>query len=190
MSATAVLVHGAWTGGWIWEQVLEGLANEGVRATSVDLELQTLDGDAEIVRRAVTDARALAQPVMLVGHSYGGMVISTAGHNADELVYVCAAQPVAGASMVETLMSEALSAYATGVSVLHADGTVTVDPNRAFDALYHRCPASVAAAAIARLRPFAAACMGTPVADPAWLHVQASYVVCTDDRAIPPALQR
>jgi pimeloyl-ACP methyl ester carboxylesterase len=189
MPATVVLVHGSWLGAWCWEAVVDGLATEGVTATAVDLEMRTLAGDAEITRRALADARADAQPVVLVGHSYAGMVISDAGHEADELVYVCAVLPAAGASLLESVVSPELSVPADAI-VTHADGTSTLNPHRAVDVYFHRCPARVTAAAIARLRPLAGACYGATIADPAWLHVEASYVVCTDDRAVPPSLQR
>jgi hypothetical protein len=83
-----------------------------------------------------------------------------------------------------------LSLAATEVPVYHDDGTVTVNPDRAVDALYHRCSASIAADAIGRHRPIAGACYAAAVADPAWLQVEASYLVSIDDQAIPPALQR
>jgi pimeloyl-ACP methyl ester carboxylesterase len=187
MPATVVLVHGSWLGGWCWEAVVEGLASEGVTATAVDLQMRTLVGDVEITRRAVADARAVGQPVVLVGHSYAGMVISDVGHDADELVYVTAVVPAAGASLLESLVSPELSIPAV---TYHDDGTLTLNPDRTVDVYFHRCPASVTANAIRRLRPIARACYEAAISDPAWLHVPASYVVCTDDHAVPPSLQR
>jgi pimeloyl-ACP methyl ester carboxylesterase len=190
MPATVVLVHGAWLGGWCWDWVVDGLASRGVTAVAVDLELQTVERDAEIVRHALTETRATNQLVVLVGHSYAGMVISEAGHAADELVYVCAVLPTAGASMLDMLLPAELSTYATTVTETNDDGTVIVNPDRAVEALFHRCPTSAAAAAIEKLRPLAGSCMSAAVTDPAWLHTGASYIVCTDDRSIPPPVQR
>jgi pimeloyl-ACP methyl ester carboxylesterase len=190
MPATVVLVHGAWLGGWCWDWVVEGLTSKGVTATAVDLELQNLERDAEIVRHAIVEAHAANQSVVVAGHSYGGMVISEAGHQAEELVYVCAVLPAAGASMPDMLLPAPLSTFATTVTKMNDDGALIVDPDRAIEALYHRCPTTAAEAAIRRLRPLAGSCMGAAVTDPAWLHVDASYVVCTDDRSIPASLQR
>lgn len=190
MAATVVMVHGAFMGAWVWEPVIDGLAAEGVRAIAVDLDLQTLIGDTEIVSRAVAEARGEGKSVVLAGHSYGGMVISNAGHQADELVYVCALLPPPGGSMAEILSSAELSDAAANMLVAHDNGTVSVDPDRAVEAFYHRCPPAMASEAVDQLRQFALACMTTPVADPAWVQVPASYVVCTDDQAIPSTLQR
>src|SRR5262249_43304942 len=158
-------------------------ARDGVTATAVELELQTLERDAEIVRRAIAAACAANHSVVVAGHSYGGMVISAAGHEADELVYVCAVLPDAGASMLDMLFAADLSEYAKTATEVNVDGAAVVKPERAPDALFHRCSAEDAEAAITRLRPLAGSCMSTAVADPAWLRVEASYVVCTDDRS-------
>jgi len=108
----------------------EGLAAEGVTAIAVDLGTQTLARDVEITRRALADARAVSQRVVLAGHSYGGMVISDAGHDADELVYVCAALPEIGGSLLDTVVSPELSVPADTIRS-GDDGTLTLDPGRA-----------------------------------------------------------
>jgi pimeloyl-ACP methyl ester carboxylesterase len=151
--------------------------------------MQTLARDVETTRRAVADARAGGQRVVLAGHSYGGMVISEAGHDADELVYVCAALPDIGGSLLDTVVSPELSIPADAIRY-GDDGTLTLNPDRAVDVYFHRSSAPIAAAAIQRLRPIAMACYEAAIADPSWLHVEASYVVCSDDRAVPPTLQR
>ncbi|MHB8467660.1 MAG: alpha/beta fold hydrolase, partial [Acidimicrobiales bacterium] len=97
MTATAVLVHGAWHGAWCWERVAAALANVGVPTLAVDLPghgadpgpLTDLHGDAERVRQVLD---AVDGPVVLVGHSYGGVVITEAGDHrgVSHLVYLCA----------------------------------------------------------------------------------------------------
>ena len=85
-----LLVHGAWADGSSWGNVIQILTDAGYNTVAAQLKLDTLEGDAETVRRA---AEALEGPVLLVGHSYGGAVITEAAHlcpNAAGLVYLAA----------------------------------------------------------------------------------------------------
>src|SRR3974390_639444 len=105
-----LLVHGAWHGAWCWEPVLPLLAERGVRAEAVDLPgrgaapgpLGDLRLDVERVRTALDALAATADGVVLVGHSYGGAVVTEAGaHDAVEhLVYLAAFALDAGESCV------------------------------------------------------------------------------------------
>ena len=98
--ATVVLVHGAWADGSSWSKVIPLLQSRGVNVVAVQLDLKTLKDDADIVSRAVA-----AQPgkVVLVGHSYGGAVITQAGVDAKVagLVYVAAFAPGNGESIAD-----------------------------------------------------------------------------------------
>src|SRR3974390_2057450 len=94
---TAVLVHGAWHGGWCWDRVVPGLRARGVRAMAPDMPghgadaepLTDLHGDAARIREVVED---IDDDVVLVGHSYGGAVISEAGDHpaVRQMVFVAA----------------------------------------------------------------------------------------------------
>jgi pimeloyl-ACP methyl ester carboxylesterase len=97
-NATAVLVHGAWEDGSSWNSVVPLLQNAGLKAVSVQLPRTTLADDAATVKRAID---LQTGPVILVGHSYGGSVITEAGNNAKvtALVYVAAFAPDAGQSI-------------------------------------------------------------------------------------------
>ena len=96
-TSTIVLVHGAWHGAWCWKLVLERLKSAGANAIAVDLPghggdpgpLGDLHADAARVTEVLDE---LAGPVLLVGHSYGGAVITEAGvhPSVEHLVYVCA----------------------------------------------------------------------------------------------------
>jgi pimeloyl-ACP methyl ester carboxylesterase len=73
-----ILVHGAWADGWSWEKVIPRLQARGYQVTAVQLSLASFEDDVAITRRAI----ALEDgPVLLVGHSYGGAVISEAGND-------------------------------------------------------------------------------------------------------------
>ncbi len=95
MAEAVLLVHGAWHGAWCWERVTFELKDRGLRVDAVDLPghgsdrtpLTDLHGDATRVREALTE---LGEPAVLVGHSYGGAVISEAGDHplAEGLVFL------------------------------------------------------------------------------------------------------
>jgi pimeloyl-ACP methyl ester carboxylesterase len=185
-----VLVHGACHGPWCWTEVQELLAVRGRPSVTVELPLTSLQADAAAVRVAVQDAAARSKTVLLVGHSYGGVVISEAGHDAQALVYVAGTMPDPGqcaADLFDRLVPPELSA----ALILSEDGlTASISPELAADAFYNRCSVDVVADSVPRLRPMAASSFSQPVVRPAWRELPASYVVCADDHAMYPAYQR
>ncbi len=203
MPATAVLVHGAWHGAWCFDRVLPLLAEAGVPSVAIDLPghgadtrpLTDLHGDAAHVR-AVLDA--IDGPVVLLGHSYGGAVITEAGtHPAvAHLVYLCAlaldeGESCADAAVVRaaTLSHAGRPSLAAGI-VTHPDGTATLRPDSAAACLYNDCDAATVAWAVARLGPQPMANMAQAPGEIAWRSRLSTYVVCSDDQAIHPGLQR
>jgi signal transduction histidine kinase len=106
-----VLVHGAWVDGSCWSKVIVGLDDNGFHATAVQLPLASFEEDVATVNRALTLADG---PVVLVGHSYGGAVITEAGTDSKvtSLVYVAAFSPAAGESAGSLLASVAPSPLA------------------------------------------------------------------------------
>ncbi len=199
--ATVVLVHGAWHGAWCWEPLVHELARHGVASTAVDLpghgasarSLGDLSGDAAEV--AATLDR-VGGPAVLVGHSYGGAVITVAAAGRDDLarlVYVTAFQLDAG----EAVMDLALRRPEQGeVSLLGAavrprpDGTAVLDPDGCVPALYQDCDPATQAWAVARLGPQPLATFTEPIEVAAWQSIPSTYVVCTADRAVLPSHQR
>jgi pimeloyl-ACP methyl ester carboxylesterase len=129
---------------------------------------------------------------VLLGHSYGGAVITAAGvhPNVAHLVYLCAFALEAGESVQENALTGADGPSDLGAALVFGDGVLTVDPEHAVAAFYHDCAPEVAAAAIDRLRPQSLGALGGKVAAAAWRDKPATYVVCTEDRALPVALQR
>jgi pimeloyl-ACP methyl ester carboxylesterase len=193
VTATVVLVHGAWHGSWCWDAVVRELDDAGIATVTVDNPSvarvpSSLDDDAAHLR-AVLDA--VGGPVLLVGHSYGGAVISAAGDHADvaHLVYVTAFALDEGESVVANDLTG-------GEDVQLADAlqfdteTVTVQPSRAIEFFFHDCDREVATAAAARLRPMSMAAMTGTTSVAPWRAKPSTFVLCTDDRAVPPALQR
>jgi len=194
MQRTAVLVHGAWHGAWCWERVIPLLDAAAVPLLAVDLpsvshDNATLHDDADYVRGALDSIDGEA---VLVGHSYGGAVISAAGVHPSvaHLVFLCAFALEAGESVQQNSLEGGDDLSDLGAAIVVGDGVYTVDPDRAGAAFYHDCPPEIAAAAIDRLRPQSIASLAGEVDAAAWRTKPATYVVCTDDRALPVALQR
>ncbi len=194
MSKVVVLVHGAWHGAWCWEDVIPRLDAAGVRSVAVDLPsvsspTATLHDDVACVRDALD---SLTDPAVLVGHSYGGAVISEAGtHPAVEhLVYVSAFALEAGESAGENDLAGGEVGSVLNDAIRVADGVLTLDPELAAEAFYHDCEPEISLAAIDRLRPQSLTALQGKVTAAAWREKPATYVVCTDDRGLTTALQR
>jgi pimeloyl-ACP methyl ester carboxylesterase len=198
---TAVLVHGAWHGAWCFERVLDGLRDAGMPAIAVDLPghgddpgpLTDLHGDADRVREVLD---GIDGDCILLGHSYGGAVITEAGvHPAvRHLVYLCAFNLDGSEACMTTAIEEAAAA---GISwetqadpglVEHADGTLTI--TNAAASFYNDCDGQTVAWALARLGPQPTVTLQQQPAAVAWRERPSTYVVCTDDRGPHPDLQR
>jgi pimeloyl-ACP methyl ester carboxylesterase len=132
---------------------------------------------------------------VLVGHSYGGLVISGAGQGRSDLahlVYICAFMPKQGQTVFDSLGQVADRPRSDVMDAIrnHPDGTSSIDPDHAVKAFYDRSPPILAARAVDRLRPMEATstlatCLGSP-----WNEVDSTYLLCERDRAIPIESQR
>jgi pimeloyl-ACP methyl ester carboxylesterase len=194
MSKPVLLVHGAFTGAWAWRDVIEALRERGVSATAIDLPSQgpkgTLAADAEAVRDELTNLR---EPAVLVGHSYAGNVITEAAADNDavaHLVYVCAALPQEGES-VATIMGRDPEPSQFGTAIRPAeDGTGTLDRAGAKTYVYNDATEEQAAPVLDALGSHALATFEEPVTKLGWTQHPSTYVLCTQDKAFSPALQR
>lgn len=189
--AGAVFVHGLWHGSWAWDDVRALLSTAGVASAAVELPLTTLADDVAATR-AVLDG--FDRPAVLVGHSYGGAVITGAGEHprVEHLLYLAAFPLAEGESVGRVLPERSFPATRLGAAMRpSADGELmSIDPALAAQLLYSDASADVAAAAVARLRPVRRAVFrGTPDVI-AWRRVPSTFVVCTDDPVVHPDLQR
>jgi pimeloyl-ACP methyl ester carboxylesterase len=186
-TSTVLFVHGAHLAGWCWLLVMDRLAQSGVRSLAVDLPFASFEDDAQCVRAAITAARGLG-PVHVVGHSYSGLVIAAAGHEAAHLTFVAGRLPLPGESPAagtdEWAVPEFRACMETG-----ADGVVHLLP-AARRYFFQRTHESLAELATSHFRPMSSVVPSEPIDDPAWTSVPSSYVVCTDDRAVRPEAQR
>jgi pimeloyl-ACP methyl ester carboxylesterase len=185
--STVLLVHGAHLAGWCWLLVVEQLARCGIRAHAVDLPFTGYVDDVRHVREEVAEAAGRG-PVHLVGHSYAGLVIAAAGHEASHLTFVAGRLPRPGESAAAGTDDWSFPEF-RACMVEGADGVVRLDPG-ARDLLYNRTAPALAEFAMSRARPMASVVPEDPIADPAWTSVPSSYVVCADDRAVRPDAQR
>jgi pimeloyl-ACP methyl ester carboxylesterase len=183
---TIVLVHGAFVDGSTWRAVYDLLTRDGYRVAVTQHPTVSLSGDAAAVRLLVD---AQPGPVLLVGHSYGGAVITEAGTNpkVSGLVYIAAFAPDAGES-VQALGGDP---YRPGSPIITAPGGFFVqDPARfhaSFGADLSRDDATFLADAQV---PWGRDAMAEAVTTPAWRTKPSWYLVATDDQMIPPSDQR
>ena len=201
--ATFVLVHGSWHGSWCWHRVvpeLEGLGHQvlapdlpghGDEATPV--AQLTLAAYAEHVAAVV---RGAAEPVVLVGHSFGGIVISQAAEIIPEhisrLVYVTAFLPANGQSLSRLAAADPNNPVATS-SIISADQQlISLDLTQVGELLYADCPEDDIALARQRLCAEAVMPFVTPVRLTAGRagSIPRSYIECLHDVAVPLWFQR
>ena len=138
--ATIVLVHGIGHGAWCWDDTVEALSARGHQPVALDLPLTSLPDDAAAVRRALDE---LDGPVVLVGHSYGGLVISGAAARRDDiahLVYVAAAMIPGDDVLIERAAAFPPVALAERAEFTD-DGQIVVSPDAAVDCFYQECDA-------------------------------------------------
>ncbi len=179
-----VLVHGAWADGSGWQGVHRALTARGYNVIIVQNPLTSLADDVAAVNRVLARQDG---PVLLVGHSYGGVVITEAGGaaNVAGLVYVAAFAPDVGESLLR--MIEGGSPPPLEPS---SDGFLFFDPAIFPQAFAQDLPAEQGAFLAAAQQPPTGAAFGAPVTQAAWKTKPSWYVVATDDHIIPPAAQR
>jgi pimeloyl-ACP methyl ester carboxylesterase len=190
---TYVLIHGAWGGEWCWRDVGSELTRRGAIWTALDLPSSTLGAHPTTYladdAREVSEIARLEGPVVLVGHSYGGAVITEAAPdipNLERLIYVAALVPELGQSASELARSGPRTLLDEAIEV-HGD-VLGINRELAAKALYHDCPDDVAQWATSQLSTQTIASFRSPrgAYD---VDVPSYYIKCTNDRAIDPELQ-
>jgi pimeloyl-ACP methyl ester carboxylesterase len=191
-----VLVHGAWLGGWVWDDVVPLLEKAGHRVTVVDqlpsagtdpASLGDLSADAAYVRRVLDD---LDEPVVLVGHSYGGMVITELADDPGvrHSVYLTAFWPQRGQSLLDILGDRPLP----GWIVPRDDGALAIsdDLDAVREALCADLDRERAAEFLSHVVLQSAAAFGSPSTAPDRGH-STTYMICEQEsvNSIPVPVQ-
>jgi pimeloyl-ACP methyl ester carboxylesterase len=185
---SVVLVHGAFVDGSGWKGVYKILTRNGYPVTIVQNTTASLADDIAATRRAIA---AQSGPVILVGHSYGGVVVSEAGNDPKvaALVYIAAFVPDAGESL-ETLSAKVPPGSPAPPFVPTEDGFLFLDRSKFAAAFAADVDAEEAAFMAASQVPCGVGAIAATVTNPAWHTKPSFYLVTTTDKMIPPAAQR
>lgn len=183
-----VLVHGGFVDGSGWEGVHKALRKAGLDVSVVQNPTQSLAGDVAATH-AVIDA--LDRPVVLVGHSYGGVVVTEAGNHPKVagLVYITAFAPDAGES-VGTLIANPAPGAPVPPILPPTNGFLLLDKAKFAAAFAADLDADKAAFMADSQVPWGLDALNGAVTVPAWKTKPSWYLVATDDRMIPPDAQR
>jgi pimeloyl-ACP methyl ester carboxylesterase len=185
--ATVVLVHGAFADGSSWDEIIPSLQQEGLKVVSVQNPLSSLADDVAATRRALD---AQTGPVVLVGHSWGGVVITEAGDHprVQSLVYVASFAPSVGQSINDLTKNYPKSSGLDYV-VIDKDGFVTMSFKGISEHFAQDVPSAKQRLMVATQGPIRGAAFDEKVTVAAWSTKPSWFIVSDRDRMIQPALQ-
>jgi pimeloyl-ACP methyl ester carboxylesterase len=190
MSATKsiVLVHGGFVDGSGWEGVYHELKKNGHEVIIAQNPTTSLADDVAVTRRAIAEAR---NDVVLVGHSYGGVVVSEAGTDAkvSAVVYIAAFAADAGES-VSTLIANPPPGASVPPILPPVDGFLMLDKEKFAASFAADVRPSLASFMADSQVPWGIAALEGKVTNPAWKVKPSWYLVATDDHMIPPPAKR
>src|SRR5262245_31063324 len=183
-----VLVHGGFVDGSGWEGVYKTLKKEGYAVTIVQNPTLSLADDVAVTKRAIATQNG---PVILVGHSYGGVVITEAGNDSKVagLVYIAAFAPDKGESVSALIKNPPPGAPVPPI-LPPRDGYLFLDKEKFADSFAADVTADEAAFMADSQVPWGVEALNGAVSEPAWKTRPSWYMVATDDRMIPPDAQR
>ncbi len=183
-----VLVHGGFVDGAGWEGVYKILKGDGYKVSIVQNPTISLDDDVAVTKRVLA---AQDGPAILVGHSYGGAVITEAGNDPKVigLVYITAFAPDAGES-VATLIKNPPPGAPVPPILPQQDGYLFLDRARFAASFAADVDAEKAAFMADSQVPWGVAALSGKISEPAWKAKPSWYLIATDDKMIPPDAQR
>lgn len=183
-----VLVHGGFVDGSGWQGVYDMLKKDGYNVTIVQNPTTSLADDVAVTKRAIAGQDG---PVVLVGHSYGGVVISEAGtdEKVKAVVYIAAFAPDKGES-VSSLIANPPAGAPVPPILPPVDGFLFLDKAKFAASFAADVDADVASFMADSQVPWGVEALAGAVTDPAWKSKPSYYLVASDDRMIPPAAQR
>lgn len=183
---TLVFVHGAYCDGSVWTKALMPLAHEGFRIHTAQMPLESFEGDVASLTRLLDHADG---PILLIGHSYAGAVITAAGNHekVKALAYVCAFAPEEG-EVFASLISMNPSKYPPTVGP-DPQGFLWLQADWAAEALGQDLHRGYLNLAVATQKPVQSAIFGQSLTNPAWKHKPSAYLITTEDRVLLPETQ-
>ena len=183
-----VLVHGGFVDGSGWEGVYRALKKDGFKVSIVQNPTLSLAGDVEVTRRVIA---AQDGPVVLVGHSYGGAVITEAGNDpkVEALVYIAAFAPDAGES-VTSLIKDPVPGAPVPPILPPQDGFLLLDRTKFAASFAGDVDPEQAAFMADSQVPWGLEAAAGAISEPAWKSKPSWYLVSTEDKMIPPEAQR
>jgi pimeloyl-ACP methyl ester carboxylesterase len=187
-SAAVVLVHGGFVDGSGWEDVYRILKKDGYQVSIVQNPTSSLADDVAATKRVLAGQK---MPVVLVGHSYGGVVITEAGNhpNVAALVYIAAFAPDKGESVAALIKDPPPGAPVPPI-LPPQDGYLLLDTSKFAASFAADLPKEKAEFMAHSQLPWGVDALTGEISEPAWKAKPSWYLVATDDRMIPPAAQR
>src|SRR6201997_3272078 len=188
MIKSIVLVHGGFVDGSGWQPVYKILSGEGFKVRVVQNPTLTLADDVAVTRRAIASSDG---PVILVGHSYGGVVVTEAGNDpkVKGLVYIAAFAPDRGESVSSLIANPAPGAPVPPI-LPPQDGFLFLDRSKFAASFAADVDPELAAFMADSQVPWGLEALAGAVSVPAWRSKPSWYLVATDDKMIPPPAQR
>jgi pimeloyl-ACP methyl ester carboxylesterase len=187
-AGSVVLVHGGFVDGSGWQGVYDRLKKDGYKVAVVQNPTLSLEGDVAATNRVID---AQSEPVTLVGHSYGGAVITEAGTNPKvaSLVYIAAFAPDKDES-VNTLIADPPPDAPVPPILPPEDGFLYLDKEKFHDSFAGDVSDEEAEFMADSQVPWGVDALGGMISEPAWRSKPSWYLVATEDRMIPPPAQR
>ncbi|HEY6535379.1 MAG TPA: alpha/beta hydrolase [Candidatus Nitrosocosmicus sp.] len=185
-----ILVHGLWADGSSWGKVIPILQKEGHRVIAVQLPLHSLIDDVSTVKRAIN---FIGGPVILVGHSYGGMVISNAAYNNPDvkgLVYIAALAPKEGQTVSNILPPFPEKFEGKPLLMKDNGGFAYLNPSLFHDLFAQDVDSSQTnTMAVVQKPANLSGIVNEKSGPPAWKQLPTWYQISENDRAMPPTLE-
>jgi pimeloyl-ACP methyl ester carboxylesterase len=187
-AGTVVLVHGGFVDGSGWQGVYSILRKDGYNVSVVQNPTLSLEDDVAVVKRAID---AQSEPVILVGHSYGGAVMTEAGNhpNVAALVYIAAFAPDKGES-VNTLIADPPPDAPVPPILPPQDGFLYLDREKFAGSFAADVDAELAEFMADSQVPWGVDALGESISEPAWASKPSWYLIASEDRMIPPPAQQ
>lgn len=195
--ATVVLVHGGASGGWTWHLVVDELLARGIDTRAPDLPSCSAPdntiGPADDVAHLRSVMDEIGRPLVLVGNSYGGFVITGAANGRSDvhhLVYIAGIMPDPGRPLMDTIMESTAPSEELGLEFLD-DGRIVFEVEADLRTSYQLAPQTEHEFVRARAgKPMSLGNAPAVLDDVAWTSIPSTYVVCTEDHALRVDVQR